>query len=131
VKSSIPDRLHAVEALRPLQAVLDSHPDAVFISDGGEFGQWAQACLSAPNRIINGVAGPIGVGLPFAIGARLAVPGAPVVVTLGDGTFGFHPSEIDTAVRYGLPESPATPGHPGLAPVLPARFSAFEGWLSA
>jgi threonine synthase len=34
------------------------------------------------------------------------------------------------AVRYGLTDSPATPGHPGLAPVLPARFSAFEGWLS-
>jgi acetolactate synthase-1/2/3 large subunit len=25
-----------------------------------------------------------------------------VVATLGDGTFGFHMSEIDTAVRYGL-----------------------------
>jgi acetolactate synthase-1/2/3 large subunit len=22
---------------------------------------------------------------------------------MGDGTFGFHPAEIDTAVRYGLP----------------------------
>ena len=28
---------------RRLQRLLDSHPDAVFISDGGEFGQWAQA----------------------------------------------------------------------------------------
>jgi acetolactate synthase-1/2/3 large subunit len=102
-KSSAPGRLHAVQALRPLQAVLDAHPEAVFISDGGEFGQWAQACLSAPHRVINGVAGPIGVGLPFAIGARVAKPGVPVVVTLGDGTFGFHPAEIDTAVRYDLP----------------------------
>jgi hypothetical protein len=34
-------------------------------------------------------------------------------------------------VRHGLPDSPATPGQPGLAPVLPARFSAFEGWLSS
>jgi acetolactate synthase-1/2/3 large subunit len=25
-----------------------------------------------------------------------------VVAMLGDGTFGFHPAEIDTAVRYGL-----------------------------
>jgi acetolactate synthase-1/2/3 large subunit len=22
---------------------------------------------------------------------------------MGDGTFGFHPAEVDTAVRYGLP----------------------------
>src|SRR4051794_7514343 len=35
------------------------------------------------------------------------------------------------AVRFGAPDLPAAPGRPGLAPVLPARFSAFEGWLSA
>ena len=31
------------------------------------------------------------------------MPHAPVIAFLGDGTFGFHPAEIDTAVRYGLP----------------------------
>jgi len=36
-----------VQALRPLQALLDAHPDSVFVSDGGEFGQWAQAGLDA------------------------------------------------------------------------------------
>jgi len=95
-------RLHAVEALRPLQALLDAHPDSIFVCDGGEFGQWGQACLSAPNRVINGVAGPIGVALPFAIGARVAKPDVPIVSILGDGTFGFHPAEVDTAARYGL-----------------------------
>ncbi len=95
--------LHPVQALRPLQALLDSHPESVFVSDGGEFGQWAQACLSAPHRIINGVAGAIGPALPFALAARLAQPEAPVIAAMGDGTFGFHPAEIDTAVRYRLP----------------------------
>ncbi|MGZ5048455.1 MAG: thiamine pyrophosphate-binding protein [Usitatibacter sp.] len=94
--------IHPVQALRPLQSILDGHPEAVFISDGGEFGQWAQACLSAPHRVINGVAGSIGAALPFAVAARLAKPGAPIVAAMGDGTFGFHPAEIDTAVRYGL-----------------------------
>ena len=102
-KSGQSDRIHPVEALRPLQAILDGHPDSVFISDGGEFGQWAQACLSAPNRIINGVAGSIGAALPFALAARIAKPDVPVIAVMGDGTFGFHPAEIDTAVRYGLP----------------------------
>lgn len=97
------DRLHPVQALRPLQAVLDSHPDAVFIADGGEIGQWAQACLHAPQRLINGVAGAIGSSLPMALAARRAVPGAPVIAVMGDGTFGFHLAEIDTAVRCGLP----------------------------
>jgi acetolactate synthase-1/2/3 large subunit len=95
--------MHPVQALRPLQALLDSHPDSVFVADGGEFGQWAQACLAAPNRVINGVAGAIGAALPFALAARLARPDAPVIAVMGDGTFGFHPAEIDTAVRYGLP----------------------------
>jgi acetolactate synthase-1/2/3 large subunit len=101
--SGEPGRLHPVQACRPLQAVLDGHPDAVFVCDGGEIGQWAQACLSAPHRVINGVAGAIGAALPFALAARLAKPDAPVVAVLGDGTFGFHSAEIDTAVRYGLP----------------------------
>jgi acetolactate synthase-1/2/3 large subunit len=52
--------------------------------------------------VINGVAGSIGSALPFAAAAKLAFPDAPVVATLGDGTLGFHLSEIDTAVRYGL-----------------------------
>ena len=101
--SRLPGRLHPVQALRPLQALLDEHPDAVLVSDGGEVGQWAQACLAAPHRVINGVAGSIGAGLPFALAARAALPEAPVVAVMGDGTFGFHAAEIDTAVRYRLP----------------------------
>jgi acetolactate synthase-1/2/3 large subunit len=95
--------MHPVQALAPLQKLLDSHPESVFIADGGEIGQWAQACLHAPNRVINGVAGSIGAALPFALAARLARPDAPVVTVMGDGTFGFHTAEIDTAVRYKLP----------------------------
>jgi acetolactate synthase-1/2/3 large subunit len=96
-------RLHPLQVQLPLQAVLDEHPESVLILDGGEFAQWAQACLTAPNRISNGVAGAIGAGLPFAVAARLAKPDGPVIAIMGDGTFGFHPAEIDTAVRYRLP----------------------------
>ncbi len=102
-RSSQPGKLHPVEACRPLQRIVDRHPESVVICDGGEFGQWAQACLHAPNRIINGVAGSIGSALPFALAARLAKPEAPVVALMGDGTFGFHMAEIDTALRYALP----------------------------
>jgi acetolactate synthase I/II/III large subunit len=101
--SAIDGRMHPVQACAPIQTLLDSHPDAVFISDGGEIGQWAQACLHAPDRIINGVAGAIGSALPFALAARVARPDAPIVAVMGDGTFGFHTAEMDTAVRYKLP----------------------------
>jgi acetolactate synthase-1/2/3 large subunit len=102
-KSTTPGRVHPLDLLRPLQGVLDSHPDAVFISDGGEVGQWAQALLHAPQRLTNGPAGAIGAGLPFALGARFAQPDAPIVATMGDGTFGFHMAELDTAVSHKLP----------------------------
>ena len=35
------------------------------------------------------------------------------------------------AVHFGIEERPAEPGRPGLTPVIPARFAAFEDWLSA
>lgn len=103
-RSEIAGRLHPVQMLRPLQALLDSHAESVLVCDGGEIGQWAMACLSAPHRVNNGVAGSIGSGLPYALGARCAVPDdAPVVAIMGDGTIGFHIAEYDTAVRYALP----------------------------
>ncbi|HEX7249588.1 MAG TPA: thiamine pyrophosphate-dependent enzyme, partial [Burkholderiales bacterium] len=97
----IQSRNHPVAVCREVQRLLE-RPDAILVSDGGEFGQWAQACLHAPRRVINGPAGSIGAALPFAAAAQLAYPQARVVAMLGDGTFGFHMSEIDTAVRYGL-----------------------------
>ncbi len=101
--SALPDRLHPVQMLAPLQAVLDSHPNAVLVVDGGEIGQWAAACLHAPHRLLNGPAGAIGAALPYALAARCAVPMAPVVAVMGDGSVGFHMAEFDTAVRHGLP----------------------------
>ncbi len=93
--------LHPAELCRALRPDLSAGD--VFVSDGGEFGQWGQALLSAGNRVINGPSGSIGGSLPFALAARLAFPNARVLATLGDGTFGFHAMEFDTAVRHNLP----------------------------
>jgi acetolactate synthase-1/2/3 large subunit len=95
--------LHAVEVSRVVQQFLDSDPHSVFISDGGEFGQWVQSCVSSPRRVINGPGGNIGTSIPFAMAASLAYPDSRVVTLLGDGTFGFHGMEIDTAVRHNIP----------------------------
>ncbi len=103
LSSSSDGPLHPVELCREVQKSLDQDDDAVLIADGGEFGQWAQAGLSAQHRIINGPSGAIGSALPFAVAARLAFPESTIVTALGDGTFGFHPMEFDTAVRYELP----------------------------
>jgi len=95
--------LHAVEVGRAVQRILERSRDAVLVADGGEFGQWAQACASAPTRLINGPGGSIGSAIPFALAARLARPEATIIAMLGDGTFGFHLAEFDTAARGKLP----------------------------
>jgi acetolactate synthase I/II/III large subunit len=97
------DRVHPIEMCKAIGNFVDTYPGAMFVSDGGEIGQWAQALVKTDRRIINGVAGTIGVLLPFAIAAQLACPEHPVVAVMGDGTFGFHMAEFDTAVRYNLP----------------------------
>jgi acetolactate synthase-1/2/3 large subunit len=103
VRTKTPDRVHPVEMCRAISNFIEKHQGATFVSDGGEIGQWAQAVVKTDRRIINGVAGTIGVSLPFAIAAKLAYPKHPVVAVMGDGTFGFHMAEFDTAVRYDLP----------------------------
>lgn len=103
VVSSTQDKLHPAEVFRVLQSFLDREPDAVLICDGGEYAQWAQSMLRNDRRMINGVAGSIGASLPMAAGARIAEPKAPVFAVMGDGTFGFHMSELETAVRLNLP----------------------------
>ena len=90
--------LRVCEAIQPHFA-----QGAILVSDGGEFGQWAQAGLAAQIRLTNGPSGAIGSSIPMAIAAKLAYPERQVVAISGDGTFGYHLSEFDTAVRYALP----------------------------
>jgi acetolactate synthase-1/2/3 large subunit len=47
--------------------------------------------------------GTIGVGVPYALGAKAAAPDRDVVLCIGDGSFGFGAMELETASRYGLP----------------------------
>ncbi|HEX4996372.1 MAG TPA: thiamine pyrophosphate-binding protein [Methylomirabilota bacterium] len=100
-------RRSARTPIHPLRvcAALQPHLDrgAILVADGGEFGQWVQAGLEAETRLINGPAGSIGSAIPMAIAARLRHPDRPVIAAVGDGTFGFHAFELDTAARYGLP----------------------------
>jgi acetolactate synthase I/II/III large subunit len=93
--------IHPLRVCAALQPQVDR--GAVLVVDGGEFGQWVQAGVEAEPRLINGPAGGIGGAIPMAITARLRHPDRPVIAALGDGTFGFHAFELDTAARYRLP----------------------------
>jgi acetolactate synthase I/II/III large subunit len=101
--STTPGKLHPIEVFRALKPVVARDPATILICDGGEFAQWGQCLLKAPRRMINSVTGAIGPGLPFALAARMHDARAPIFAVMGDGTFGFHMAEIETAVRRNLP----------------------------
>ena len=75
----------------------------IFIIDGGEFGQWAQANVPINKMFPNGLSGAIGGSVSQAIGASFANPGKYILTFMGDGTAGFHPAEWETARRFNLP----------------------------
>ncbi len=76
--------------------------DSVLVADGGNAAVWAMFYHRAivPNRILSTFKfGMLGAGMAQAVGAAIALPGTPVCCIIGDGAFGFHPQEVETAVR--------------------------------
>lgn len=91
---------------REVRDWLDELEDPIVIGDGGDIVATAAKILpvrSEGSWMDPGPLGTLGVGMPFAIAAKLAHPGRPVVIIYGDGSFGFNGFEYDTAVRHGLP----------------------------
>jgi acetolactate synthase I/II/III large subunit len=82
-------------------------PGTTFVSDGGDSVVWGMAFSKArrpgTNIFIGSAMGTLGVGLPFAIGAKAARPGEAVFVFTGDGAFGLSAIELDTSARHRLP----------------------------
>jgi acetolactate synthase-1/2/3 large subunit len=80
--------------------------DAILVVDGQEilnFGRQSIPTYMPGHRLNSGSFGCMGVGLPFAVGAKVARPDAQVVALHGDGSYGINAMEIDTAVRHNIP----------------------------
>jgi thiamine pyrophosphate-dependent acetolactate synthase large subunit-like protein len=92
---------------RLLREVRDTFPrDTVYSVDGQTTlaaGRQVLQSFSPGSRLNSGGNGCMGVGVPFAVGAKLARPGVPVVSVNGDCAFGFNGMEVGTAAQYGLP----------------------------
>jgi acetolactate synthase-1/2/3 large subunit len=92
---------HIVDAIRPLLT-----EDVVFLIDGGNIGQWVHMALADhyPGRWLTcGASAVVGWGIAGAMAAKLAYPNRPVLLLSGDGAFGFTVTELESAVRQGLP----------------------------
>jgi len=80
--------------------------DAVLVVDGGNTAVWANLYheVRRPHSMLSTYKfGMLGAGVGQALGAQVAAPDRRVVCITGDGAFGFHPQEIETAVRCDLP----------------------------
>lgn len=80
--------------------------NAIVIGDGGDFVSYAGRYVDTftPGCFLDpGPFGCLGIGMGYAIAARLAHPSRQVVVLLGDGAAGFSLMEVSTLVRQGLP----------------------------
>ena len=76
--------------------------NCTFVIDGGNTAVWAHFYikLKEEDTIISTYKfGMLGAGISQAIGASFATNNI-VVCFIGDGAMGFHPQEIETAVRY-------------------------------
>jgi acetolactate synthase-1/2/3 large subunit len=97
--------LHAGWLARETARIAEEQP-STFVSDGGDSVLWGLAMSKAhrpgTNLFIGSAMGTLGVGLPFALGAKAARPDEPVFVFTGDGAFGLSAIELDTAARHRL-----------------------------
>ncbi len=80
--------------------------DAIVIADGGETASWMDMVADVRGGgswMSHGYLGCLGTGMPFAIAAKVAHPGRPVLCIVGDGSVGLNFAEFDTMARHGLP----------------------------
>ncbi len=106
LESAAPLDEHPIHPLRLATEFREILPEGALVAqDGGEFSQWMRWGLSGAEfcPLLHGKFGSIGSAIPLAIGGSLAQPGIPSFAILGDGTFGFHGMEFDTAVRHNVP----------------------------
>lgn len=96
--------VHPARIAFEVEKLLDDRDILTF--DGGDFTGWARFCTTARRPggwLASTVLGYLGVGLPYALGAKLASPESKVFVLTGDGALAFSVMEFETAVRHNIP----------------------------
>jgi len=117
---------------RLAEAVRD-RDDVVWATGVGQHQMWAMQylpCERPRSFLTSGGHGTMGFGLPAAIGARAARPGATVVCVDGDGSFQMTPQELATAVAEDLPVLVVILNNAGLGMVHQWQTMFYERRLS-
>ncbi|MFX1452902.1 MAG: thiamine pyrophosphate-binding protein, partial [Promethearchaeota archaeon] len=82
--------------------------DAQIVLDGGDIVVFSYKFINLKHRPPRSTFFPIsmghlGVGIPYAIGVKMAKPEKLVICLNGDGSFLFNVQELETAIRLNLP----------------------------
>jgi acetolactate synthase I/II/III large subunit len=96
--------IHPLRLWSEVAAVVDDR--TTIVTGQGDSDFWAELLLPprAPGHYArSGRAGCLGTELAYGIAAKLAYPDDDVLVTVGDGGFGFSAMELETAARCGAP----------------------------
>jgi acetolactate synthase-1/2/3 large subunit len=96
--------IHPMRLCTEISARLDR--DATVVTDGSNNLMWTGVAFRAlePGHMPSmAPLGTIGLGSGYALAAACARPGSQVLWVVGDGSFGFHAMELDTAARHDLP----------------------------
>ena len=96
--------MHVLRVVKAVEDVLGSN--CMLCIDGGDTQAWTDSSYivkNAGNYVKGGPLGCMGVGVPFAIGSKVAFPERQVVLISGDGAVGMNLMEFESAVRHNIP----------------------------
>lgn len=103
---------HLADKARPMNpAQVPSLAQKIFpkntplVIDGGNTAIWTNFYYSVNDEmplLSTFKFGMLGAGAGQALGAAVARPDSPVLCIIGDGAMGFHPQEVETAIRNNL-----------------------------
>jgi acetolactate synthase-1/2/3 large subunit len=104
IRNSNKTPIHALRVIREVEDALGA--DGMLVIDGGDTQAWTDTTyrVKKPGHYVKG--GPLGcmgVGVPFAIGTKVAYPDRQVALISGDGAMGMNFMEFETAVRHRIP----------------------------
>ena len=102
VYQQTPDKINPKEFIHTLSERAEA--DTVFVADVGQNQIWSAAnCVLRNGRFLtSGGMGTMGYSVPAAVGAKLASPHQPVIVTCGDGSFQMEMMELATICQEKL-----------------------------
>jgi len=104
IRNSDKTPIHVLRVIKEVEEVLGE--DGMLVIDGGDTQAWTDGTYNVrkPGHYVKG--GPLGcmgVGIPFAIGTKVACPDKNVALITGDGAVGMNFMEFETAIRHKIP----------------------------